>query len=120
MPPEEEDAPRKRTTIARALAIAYPLAVIGLWLGFSVVGEDSWLLTALIYAPHLLLVLPLLALVPVVIRVGPRWTLIAQAAAMVVVLGPLAGLEFSPLRDLREARYERGTPIRILSQDIGA
>lgn len=102
-------------SIARWLAWAYVAALVGLILVLRFIGEDSWLVTPVLYFPRAVFALPLVVTLPAILYVGPRWMLATQVAAILLVLFPLMGLELHPLA----AAADPATPkIRLLSFNV--
>jgi endonuclease/exonuclease/phosphatase (EEP) superfamily protein YafD len=83
-------------SFARGVAVVYLTALCALVLALRFVGEDSWLLTPVMYAPRLVCALPLVLTVPALLYAGPRWMLVTQVAALALVVFPLMGLELHP------------------------
>jgi endonuclease/exonuclease/phosphatase (EEP) superfamily protein YafD len=79
-------------TLVRAAAWGYLAAVATFLVALAAVGEASWLSTVLLYVPRAPLALPLVLLVPALVRVGPRWLLLTQLAASLLIAWPLMGL----------------------------
>jgi endonuclease/exonuclease/phosphatase (EEP) superfamily protein YafD len=102
-------------SLARALAWIYLGAVVAFALALFFVGEDSWLLAPLLYAPRYLCAVPLALTLPALLYAGPRWMLLTQAATLAVILFPLMGLEVHP----RRVAVDPAEPtIRLLSFNI--
>jgi len=82
------------------------------------IGEDWWGVTVLLFTPRWLFLGPviLLALASGFARRPSHWLL--QATIGVVVAGPLMGFSFSPER--LWSRPVEGTPLRILTYNVGA
>ncbi len=96
-----------------ALAIAYPLALIAVWLGLALVGETWWPTTVALYLPRLAFAAPLPLLVLALLVWGPRWLLAGQLVAAGVLLFPLLGLELGgPVEPSGRPR------LRVLSYNV--
>jgi len=94
-------------------AVLYPVAVVGLWVALSRVGESWWPTTVVLYAPRLLCAVPIPFLVLALTIWGPRWLLTLQLGAAVIVVFPLMGLE------LHGRPSPSGTPrLRVLSYNV--
>lgn len=105
----------RSASFARALAWSYLGALAVLVAVLRFVGEDSWLVTALIYLPRWLFALPLALTLPAVVYAGPRGMLATQAASLLLVLFPLMGLEVHPFAPARDP----GAPtVRLLSFNV--
>ncbi len=72
--------------------VAYLVALLALTVALRLIGERTWWLMVLLYAPRLALLLPLLVLVPGAAWLRSRRLLLVLLVALVVGLFPLAGL----------------------------
>jgi len=93
-PNNKNSAVRRRTvmlaTPVRYLAIAYPIALIAAILALRFIGERWWATTVALYAPRLLLAMPLLPLIACIVWLGPwrlLWTQVLATAALLVLMG---------------------------------
>ena len=98
------------------VACAYPALLALLTLGLYYVGEHWWVTTALLYAPRVLLALPLPLIVLVLLLSGSRKWLYTQLIALFLLLFPLLGFVFPwPVTAQPGARS-----IRLLSFNVNS
>lgn len=98
-----------------ALTGVYALGLLAAWWLTTCVGEASVPAILLLYLPRVLYLLPLLLLAPLAMRFGRR-ALPAQAACLMLVIGPVMGLQL-PGRGEKPARG--AMPVRVLSFNVG-
>lgn len=106
---------RQSRRTARLATLLYAAALLVVWSLTTHVGETWWLSTAMIYAPRLGYGLPLLPLALLALLVERR-LLLAHAACLLFVLGPLMGWR-PPSRG--EAPPVGAIPIRVLTYNVG-
>jgi vancomycin resistance protein VanJ len=75
-----------------ALAVAYALSLVAIYLVFRFVGESWWISAIGMYLPRLVFGAPLALLVPLLLLLGHRRWLWTQAVAFLVWVFPLMGL----------------------------
>ena len=103
---------RKLTALAAVTCTA--IAVL-YWAALQLVGERWWLSGALLYAPHLVLLVPTVALLLPLLWWGPRRLLPVQGAAGALVVFQIMGLTLAG-----PAAQTPGAPrMRILSANAG-
>ncbi len=95
------------------VALAYPLALLGVVLALRYVGERWWLTGGLAYLPRIALALPLPFITAALLLCGLRRLLVSQALALVLVLFPLMGLVLP-----WPTGAAHGPKIRVLSFNI--
>jgi len=78
--------------VLRVAAYGYPLTLLALCLGFTLVGERHWLSAGLLYAPRVAFAAPLVVLLPALWLTRHRSLLWTQVVALAVLLVPLMGL----------------------------
>jgi endonuclease/exonuclease/phosphatase (EEP) superfamily protein YafD len=78
--------------LVKFLAIAYPIALLGIIVAFRLVGERFWATTIGLYLPRVGFALPLPVVTLLVLWRLPRRWLLTQLAALVLVLFPVMGL----------------------------
>src|SRR5262245_58879709 len=81
--------------VLRGAAWSYPLALLAVITLLSLSDESFWLATLLLYIPRLGFALPLLPLTLALWLCGLRNLLLTHAAAALLVLFPLMGLELA-------------------------
>lgn len=97
-------------------AMAYPIALIAVWLLMRFVGERWWLTTVLLYLPRAGWALPLpLFTLALLFAFRKRWLLTQLVAAVVVIL-PLMGLRFSS----RGTAPAGAATLRVVSLNTGS
>ncbi len=74
-----------------ALGLAYPIALLGVWLTLRTVGEAWWVSTVGLYLPRIVFGAPLLAVAAALFRLRMRRLLVAQAASALLVVFPIMG-----------------------------
>jgi vancomycin resistance protein VanJ len=99
---------------AIGLGVAYPLALLAVLAVLRGIGERWPLATIALYLPHVGWGLPLPLLTLALFFVRPRWWLLSQALAALLLLFPLMGLE---LRGAR-APTPGATRLRVLSYNV--
>jgi len=77
----------------RALAVGYPVALLGVALLLRFVGEQWWVTAAALYLPRIGFGLPMPVLTLALLIWGPRRLLFAQVLALGLLLFPVMGLE---------------------------
>jgi endonuclease/exonuclease/phosphatase (EEP) superfamily protein YafD len=82
-----------------AVALAYPVGLALLALALTLIGEQWWLTTAVLYLPRAPLLLPLPFLTVLALLARSRALLATQVAALLLVLFPLMGLRLSCARE---------------------
>ena len=102
--------------VLRVLAIGYPLALLAVILAFRLIGERSWLVTAVLYLPRIGFAIPLPFLTLWILFSGPRRLLLTQAVALALLLFPLMGLQLSVARAPTPGAFH----LRVLSYNIDA
>lgn len=81
--------------VLRALAVAYPLSLLGVCILFSYVGERWWVTGIALYLPRVGFALPLLLLVPGLALARLFRLLALQLVSLWLLLFPLMGLTLS-------------------------
>jgi endonuclease/exonuclease/phosphatase family metal-dependent hydrolase len=98
------------------LAIGYPLALVAVILAFRLIGEQSWLVTAVLYLPRIGFAIPLPFLTLWILFRGPRRLLLTQVVALALLLFPLMGLHLSSAGTATPGAFH----LRVLSYNIDA
>lgn len=111
--PRESAAARPFARLVGALAYAYPLTLLAVWLAFTTIGERHWTTAGLLYAPRALFAVPLVLLAPALWLTGQRRQLWTQLAALLVWLFPLMGLVLPG-----PARGPKPPSLRVLSYNV--
>ena len=96
-------------------ALAYPLALLVVFLALHFVGERWWATAVGMYLPRLGFAIPLPLVLAATWRWGPRWLLALQTLSVYLLLIPLMGFSFSS----RTGTAPAGQTIRIVSCNIG-
>ncbi len=98
--------------LLRIAAIGYPLSLLALLVSFRWIGERWWVTTTALYLPRWPFAAPLPLLVLALALAGPRRLLLAQAAALLLLI-PLLGFTVS------FPRHPAGTSrVRVLSLNV--
>lgn len=110
-PPENRLGAAHR--LLRIAAVAYPVALLLIWLALRFIGERWWPTTVGLYLPRLELALPLPLLVAALAKWGPRRLLVTQAAALLLLI-PVLGWTWS----FPPAAAPGARPLRVLTYNI--
>ncbi|HEX6272901.1 MAG TPA: hypothetical protein VFZ53_07675, partial [Polyangiaceae bacterium] len=97
------------------LSLAYPVTLLVAALVFRFVGERWWVSGVVMFLPRLAFALPLLVLVPLLVVLGERRVLYAQAASVLLVLFPLMGFVLPG-----PAPATSGPVLRLLSFNVNS
>jgi endonuclease/exonuclease/phosphatase (EEP) superfamily protein YafD len=104
--------------VVLGLAVAYALSLLLFLALLRGIGERSTLATIALYLPRVPFALPLPVLTLALLFVRPRWWLLTQLVAALVLLFPLMGLELHGARAVAAG----AAPLRIFScnADLGS
>lgn len=101
--------------IVAVVALAYPLALLGVVIALRYIGERWWLTGGLAYLPRLGFALPLPFIVVALLVVGLRRLLVFQAIALGFIVFPLMGLVLP-----WPTGGARGAKLRVMSFNINS
>lgn len=102
--------------IVRVLALAYPLALLGVVLALRFIGEDWWATTVGLYLPALGYALPLLPIAILIALSKERWLFWTLPVAVLLLLFPLLGLSLSTGGGAGDGRPR----LRVLSFNVNS
>jgi len=112
-----QDKGRRGPGRVRALAAAYLVGIVLVWLLTRAIAEGQWWTTVLLYGPQAVYLLPLLLTLPLALRPRDRPALALNAAAALLVLGPMMGFN----APLPPPQSRPGAPrARVLAWNITA
>ena len=100
--------------LVRATAIAYPVALLAIWVSMRFIGEAWWASTAALYLPYALFGLPLPFLVLATWLKGMRRLAWAQAVSLFLLVFPIMGFVL-PWPSFADANAPK---IRIVSLNV--